>query len=406
MHGLGILLLVVSVLTVIYALLQRRKANKIAGAAFHPTGQLASNPALGGGKGLVSAEGMAFPQGAFVAPCSGQPCVYYEVRVQRVWEKTVKKESGYSTERGTTNLHTDRAGTTFLLDDGSGPVTVDAREKVSAKLKKAFDQTQNVVSGDVIFGQYRAHVPHHSGSERVLGIQVVEEIFAPTGKIFAMGKLAGGALTKTDGMLGGLELHPGGRDEILGKSAKHAKVGFIAGAVMFAPGLLSVLLFKAAPPEPDHSCQAGITDTTVEACSDRLYDDDGKAFSWKVTKAGTYAVDVTTPPEAAIALDPEVTVKDATGAVVFSGAPQGGHALVPGSYTINVHDGTKGRAQTMTGGFGFTLKVTQAEGAPPAAAPPADSASAAPATAPVVALNAGKRPAAKATTPASKRPKH
>jgi hypothetical protein len=406
MHGLGILLLLVSVATVIYALLQRRKANKIAGAAFHKTGQLASNPALGGGKGLVSAEGTAMPQGPFVAPCSGQPCVYYEVKVQRVWEKTVKKESGYTTERGTTTLHTDRVGTTFLLDDGSGPVTVDAREKVSAKLKKTFDQMQSVTYGDVVVGQYRTSVPYHSGDERVLGIQIVEEIFAPTGKIFAMGKLAGGALTKTDGLLGGLELHTGGRDEILGKSAKNAKVGFIASAVMFAPGLLSVLLFKAPPPEPDHSCQAGITDTTVEVCSDRLYDDDGKSFAWTVTKAGTFAVAATPPPEAAIALDAEITVKDSTGTVVFNGPSEVSHALVPGSYTINVHDETKGRAGTMTGGFGFTLKVTQtADATPPAAAPPpADSAAAA---APV-AINAGaahgKRPAPKA--PPAARAKH
>ncbi len=284
----------------------------------------------------------------------------------------MKSESGYKTEKGTSRVKTDKAGTVFLLDDGSGPVRIDARESVSAPLKEAFGQTQSVSHGDIVLGQYRTHVPPHSGDERVLGIKVTEKIFNPQGKIFAMGRLAGGTLTKTDGLLGGLELHAGGRDEILGKSAKHAKIGFIAGGAMFAPGLLFTLLFHAAPAAPDHSCQAGIANVTVEACTDRLYSDEGKSFDWKVTKPGTFTIDVKPPSDAKISLNPEVTVKDTTGKTVVSGIPELSHPLPAGAYTINVHDMTKGRAATMTGGFGFTLKVTESVAAtPPAAAPPA-----------------------------------
>jgi len=407
MHEFGILLVVLSLLTVVYALLQRRKANKIAGAAFHKTQELAQNRALEGGKGLMSAEGSAQPQAPFAAPCSGQACVYFEVKVERVWEKLVKSESGYKTERGTSTVETQRHGTTFLLDDGSGPVVIDAREKVSAPMKESFGQTQNISFGDVMVGQFRAHVPRHTGDETVVGVKITERIFAPTGKIFAMGKLSSGALTKTDGLLGGLELHAGGRDEILGKSAKNAKAGFIASGAMFVPGLLATLLFHAAPSAPDHSCQAGITDATTEACADRLYSDDGKSFEWKVTKAGTYAVDVTPPKDAKISLDPEVTVKDAMGAVVFSGSPEIRHALVPGAYTINVHDETKGRAATMSGGFGFTLKVTQTAAAPTPA--PSATPSALPSAAAAAPVAANTRPAetpAPTKAPTATKPSH
>jgi hypothetical protein len=411
MHGFGLLLVTLSLLSVIYGLLQRRKANKIASAAHHKTGELASNPALGQNpKRLFSAEGSAQPQQPFIAPCSGQPCAYYEVRVDRVWEKMVKSESGYKTERGTTNIETERKGTTFLLNDGSGPVVIDARERVSAPMKESFGQTQNVSSGDVVVGQFRTHVARHHGDETVTGIKVTEQIFAPTGQLFAIGKLADGTLTKTDGLLGGLEILAGTRDAILGKTAKHAKMGLIAAAAMFVPGMLFTLLFHAAPSAPDHSCQAsGITDVTVEACDDRLYNDEGKTYSWKVTKPGTFAVDVTPPVGAKITIDPEVTVKDGAGTVVFSGGKGVKHQLAVGTYTLNVKDENKGRAATMSEGFGFTLKITETAGAaPPAAsAPPAAPT---PSAAPVpVAANtkpAEHAPDHAASKPAADKPEH
>jgi len=402
MHGFGIVLVVLSVLSVIYGLLQKRKATKIAGAAHHKTGELASNPALGQNpKQLFSAEGTAQPQQPFVAPCSGQPCAYYEVRIDRVWEKMVKSESGYKTERGTTNIETQRRGTTFLLNDGSGPVVIDARESVSAPMKESFGQTQNVSSGDVVVGQFRTNVARHHGDETVTGIKITEQIFAPTGQLFTMGKLAGGTLTKTDGLLGGLEIHAGTRDAILGKSAKHAKIGLIAAAGMFVPGMLFTLLFHAAPSAPDNSCQAGITDVTAQACNDRLYNDDGKTYSWKVTKPGVFSVDVTPPAGAKISIDPAVTVKDGTGAVVFSGGADAKHQLPVGTYSINVKDENKGRAATMSEGFGFSLKISETA-APPAAASasPASAASAAPTPSAAPSVAANTKPAEHEHAPA------
>jgi hypothetical protein len=71
MHSFGLLLVVVSLLSLLYAFLQKRKATKIAGAAFHPTGELAGKGTL---TGLVSAEGSPRPEAPFVAPCSsGSP---------------------------------------------------------------------------------------------------------------------------------------------------------------------------------------------------------------------------------------------------------------------------------------------------------------------------------------------
>jgi hypothetical protein len=370
MHAFGLLLLVLSVISVAYGLLQRRKAQKIASAAHHKTAELAGNPSLGQNPTqLFSAEGMGQPEQPFVAPCSGKPCAYYEVRVDRVWEKMVKSESGYKTERGKTNVETQRQGTRFLLNDGSGPVVVDAREKVTAPMKESFGQQQNISFGDVMVGQFRTHVARHSGEENVIGIQITESIFAPTGQLFVIGKLANGALTKTDGLLGSVEIHAGTRDAILGKSAKHARVGLLSAASMFVPGLLFTLLFKAAPSAPDHSCQHGISDVTVEACADRIYNDEGKTFSWKVTRPGTFAVDVAPPPGAKIAIDPEVTVKDGAGTVIFSGRPELRHPLAVGTYSINVKDEAKGRAATMSDGFGFTLKITEAAAAPASVAP-------------------------------------
>ena len=172
----------------------------------------------------------------------------------------------------------------------------------------------------------------------------------------------------TDGLLGSLELYEGGREQLLGRSARNAKFGFIAAAAMFVPGLLGTLLFKASPAaaSASSSCESGITDTTSADCSDRVYDDQGKTYAWKITKAGVYDVHVT-PPAVTLPIDPEITIKDGTGKVVTTGPGDVRQAFAPGSYSVNVRDDSKGRAASMKGGLGFALKISGTPSEEPAA---------------------------------------
>src|SRR5205823_776492 len=115
--------------------------------------------------------------------------VYVEIEVVRMWEKYVQTENGMKTEKGKDTVSTAKQGSQFYLNDGSGPCGADLRESVDVDLQQSFEQVQNVSSGDVIFGQFRTHVPYDGSDKRTVGIRATEKIVAAQGNLFVMGKL-------------------------------------------------------------------------------------------------------------------------------------------------------------------------------------------------------------------------
>ena len=384
MQFVGIALLVVAVFAVLFAVIQHFKAKKLLAAPFHRTGEIAQNPGVADAKGLVSTEGAIEMPQVFTAPCSGRPCLYYEVVVERLWEKHENTEDGVKTSKGKTNVTTDRAGARFYVNDGSGSVGVDASADVSCdKMVQSFQQVQNVSSGDVYFGQYHASVAPSFGDEYTRGVQVTERVLEPNGKLFVMGKLQNGVIAKTDGMLGKLTLHPEGRDQIVGGTKKKAMIGFVAAAVMGLPGTLMAAL--GDPPDMkgvatlSSNCQATLSDALPAACTDRMYDQDGKSYAWTVTKPGTYTVSVT-PPKVKNPVWPLVVLTDANGKEIArdTGVADASSFTVPvtaGTYKISVKEAVPGYMKKLKGGFGFSLNVeARSLEADPATAAAADSA--------------------------------
>ena len=154
-----------------------------------------------------------------------------------MWEKTVNTENGVKTEKGTSTVSTTEQGSQFYVNDGSGPVGVDAREKVDTDLTKSFEQAQNVSYGDLTFGQYHVHVPYSGGDERTTGIRAIEKILPADGNVFVMGKLAGSVITKQDGMLGKVLISTKGRDKLVGSTKRNAILGFALGGVVAVGGI-------------------------------------------------------------------------------------------------------------------------------------------------------------------------
>ena len=380
MQYVGFLLVAVAIIALIAGVLQQLKAKKILAAPFKKTGEIARNPQVADAKGTVSCEGALAVAQPLVAPCSGKPCVYYEIELVRSWEKQVNTENGVKTEKGTTSISTHKQGSQFNLDDGSGPVGVDARESVDCELDKSFEQMQNVAYGDVMFGQYRANVPYDSSEARTTGVKAIEKILPAQGKLFVLGKLSAGAITKTDGMLGKLMASPKGRDALLGATKRNALIGFIAAGVSVAGGV-PMAIFG----DPPHDPCANMANAVAELCTGRITDDSGNTYDWTVTKPGTYAIEVV-QPGVKIPIYPVLTVKTSAGAEVAKVGDTASVAVsrsfAAGTYKINVRDSIKGAPAKFKGGFSFALKITGGAADAPPATPSGDASAALAGTAP------------------------
>ncbi|AKV00566.1 hypothetical protein AKJ09_07229 [Labilithrix luteola] len=360
MQYLGFVLVFVSLLALLVGLLQHLKGKKILAAPFRRTGEIAANPSVADPKGIVSCEGAMRVQQPAIAPCSGKPCVYFEIEVVQEWEKSVVTEDGVKTEKGTDKVNSTKNGAVFFLDDGSGPMAIDPREGMDVELDKSFEQAQNVSGGDVVFGQFSARVPFLTGDKRGRGVRVVEKIVPVDGSMFVKGQLVNQAISKPKGMLGSLLASRKGRAALLGATKRNAMIGFIAGAVAFVPGLgLSIFADPPAPSAPGVSaCNIADESQPDQPCTGRITSDDGYDVPFTVTQAGTFEVNAHAPAGKKIPLLAKINIKAEDGTAVASDELESATVdLKPGKYTINLRDGVKGAAAAFKGGFSFELLV-------------------------------------------------
>lgn len=364
MQYVGFLLIALALLALVIGIVQRGKGKKILAAPFRKTGEIAQNPSVADAKGVVSCEGAVAVQQPVLAPCSGKPCIYYEVEVFQEWSKTVVTENGTKTEKGSTSVQIVKSGAVFFLNDGSGHVAVDPREGMQVELDKSFEQEQAVAWGDAIFGQFRAHVPPSTGDKRGHGVKVVEKIVPPQGNLFVLGQLRNQAIGRPQGMLGSLLASRKGRDALLGGTKRNATLGFVAAAVMVLPG--AGLSIFADPPAASTACNIVDESKPGTPCTGTITTDRGESVPLTVTQAGSFKIDARAPAGKKIPLDALVTVKDALGTVMAANV----HGttkldLAAGTYTVEVKDSIPGAAKAFKGGFSFELSVTRLAGAVP-----------------------------------------
>jgi len=401
---LGFGLVFLALIALVFGLLQHLKGKKILAAPFKKTGEIAQNPAVADAKGIVSCEGGVSAQQPAFAPCSGTPCVYFEIEVIQEWSKHVITEDGSKTEKGKDTIQTVKSGAVFFVDDGSGPMAVDPRQGMDVDLDKSFEQEQNVSYGDVQFGQFHTHVPHASGDKHGHGVKVIEKIVPVQGGMFVMGQLANQTITKPSGMLGSLRASRKGRAALLGATKRNAMIGFVMGGLFFLPG--TGLSIFADPPTPtaagEGACNILDQSKPNEWCSGKIYNDDGSDVPLTVTQAGTFEINGGPPRGKKIPVIASIGVKDESGKSLVADAHE--HAsldLQPGKYTINIKDSVVGDAAHFKGGFSYELNVKRTAVLASADAGAVASASASASAAAPVAAAPGK-PAIKAAAAAVK----
>jgi hypothetical protein len=370
---MGVLLLLVGLGVVGFGFFQHLKGKRILSAPFKTTGELKANPTTSDPKGAISTEGAVVPPATpLLSPASKQPCLAYELKIERLWEKVETTQDGTKTVKGSDTLDTIKGGAVFGLDDGSGVISVDVTKGGDFDtLKDGFKKELNGRgwASQIQFGEYAYDVPVISDSEKyTIGFKATEKYAPVEGKLFVLGKLEGASIVKPGWR--SLTLSSKGRDGLLGSIQKKKKFSFIGGGVA---AVLSIPLMVFGPSidtsGPSMFCESKLTDTRAR-CSDTVSSKSGDEFSWTVTKAGEYQLTVFAPKKK-VAFDPELMIKDAAGEVLAdTEGGVGGDAVAklhvePGTYTVIVKPGDD---YMVKGGFGYELEIS---GGPAADAAPA-----------------------------------
>ncbi len=359
---MGGLLLIVGLAVLGFGLMQHFKGKRILAAPFKKTGELAKNPVSEDPKGAMSTEGKVVPpETPLLSPCTQQPCLSYELKIERLYEKTETTQDGTKTVKGTETLDTIKGGAVFGLDDGSGAIAIDVSKGADFdNYKEGFKKEINGHSGSshIQFGELTYDVPA-IGSDKgwTIGFKATEKFVPVEGSLFVLGKLEGAKLTKPGWR--SMMTSAKGREGLLGSIQKKKKFSFIGGGVA---AVLSIPLMifgpKADPNAVSAYCESNLKDAR-QRCSDTVSSVDGEKYTWTVTKPGQYELTVFAPAKK-ISFLPQLIVTDAAGEELINETGGVGTNAVS---TVDVKAGTysvvvrPGDSYMVKGGFSFDLQI-------------------------------------------------
>jgi hypothetical protein len=234
LQGIGMLAVALGIIGIIYGFMQKLKAGRVADAPMVSTSQ-ASQGQGASPKGAISAQGKVNCPQPLIAPFSGTPCLFYELKVTARW-----KEGDH--ER-TKEIDHQKAAAPFAIDDGSGPVQVDASKGGDFEPSQVREETKStgliggITGQELVFGSYRLQT-----GMLALGTKytVREDVLPVQPHLYACGKSAPGAITSPDWRQ--LLLSNKSRDDMLAAATKGAKTFLIGGAAAFVGGILLAAL--------------------------------------------------------------------------------------------------------------------------------------------------------------------
>ena len=238
MGAIAGLLIAIGIVVAIFGGYKTWQAKKLAGAPLGKTGEIVSKgDEVSGEKGAISAEGDVSVPKPLISPVTKTECLYYELKVVGTWK------DGDSTKSKTYVVEKIAAG--FTLDDGSGPVPVDASQGGDFdNLEKTFSETKKeglfadlksaVGKGEpMMFGEYAFENPPMSKADK---FECTEKVVKVAPRMYVCGKHAEGVITSPGWT--GLIMSNKSRDELLGSTQDTAKKTLIGGGVAVGVGVL------------------------------------------------------------------------------------------------------------------------------------------------------------------------
>jgi hypothetical protein len=359
---MGGLLLIIGLAVLGFGLMQHFKGKRILAAPFKKTGELAKNPVSEDPKGAMSTEGKVVPPAQeLLSPATRQPCLAYELKIERLYEKTETTQDGTKTVKGSETLDTIKGGSVFGVDDGSGAIAIDVTKGADFdNMKEGFKKEINGHSGSshIQFGEFTYDVPA-IGSDKgwTIGFKATEKYVPVEGNLFVLGKLEGAKIVKPGWR--SMMTSAKGRDGLLGSIQKKKKFSFIGGGVAAVLSIPAMIFAPAADPnEVSAYCESMLTDGR-QRCSDTVSDVDGEKYTWTVTKPGEYELSVFAPKKK-VSLIPQLVIKNAAGEELSNeSGPMGGTVtskidVAAGTYEVTVLPADN---YMVKGGFSFDLEI-------------------------------------------------
>lgn len=192
MLAVGAIFLVVAALSWAGFGLQKYKAGRLAKAPFVKTNEAATEgEKVAGDKGAISVEGDVTCEEPLLSPITKSECLYYELSVVAEWKAGEKNEK--------LSVLNEKQAAPFTLDDGSGPVAVDASgggdfEDIKSSFSKKKGRGIVATSDSIEFGEHGFSVlTGQKINNRVIPqsakYRVEEKILAPVDHLYANGKL-------------------------------------------------------------------------------------------------------------------------------------------------------------------------------------------------------------------------
>jgi len=385
MNVLGWFLAVVGAVVALAGLFKFLKMKKMNTVPFRRPSEIAQGgPATADAKGMVSTEGQVLPgPQPLIAPMSGQPCLAYEITIERKWEKQVQTQKGVETRSGTDKVHTEYRGAVFQLSDGNGTVAVDASERPDVDMDKAHDSkipVGMVLPGTLTFGHLQMNTPAIVATDsRTKAFVGTEKILKQSPTLYALGQIGespfGGPSLKTPKGIGTgkLILSTKGREALVKKTKTQMTVMFALGGLTVVGGSL---LGVFGPKSESNRCVSTINDAMAKACDDSVHGTSGETYTWTVATPGTYELKVS-PAKGKYPLYADIQVLDAKSEVVAEehGALRGDeatlkHAFAAGTYKVKVSDHFESEVE---GGFSYKMAITSVAGGAPATTPVAEN---------------------------------
>lgn len=232
------LLIVGGLVALVWGAMRKAKAGRLTDAPLVSTGDAGMRGAqVANPKGSISVQGRVYCQQPLVSPVTGKQCLYYDLTV-----KSIVKAGDEKKER---TIQDARAAAQFAIDDGSGPVWIDATQggvnddAVYTAMDKEIGIIGGLTGNALQFGNYSLQ----PGILAIGTTYVVQETvwpLPPEGNMYACGKTNNNTIA-TPGWRALIVSHKT-RDELLEGVTKSAKQFLMGGGAATGVGAVAAVL--------------------------------------------------------------------------------------------------------------------------------------------------------------------
>ncbi|WP_394835338.1 E3 ubiquitin ligase family protein [Pendulispora rubella] len=236
MHTLGLVVVATGLVGVIWGIFQRLKAGRLSGAPLVRTGDAAARGGqVASSDGAISVQGNVICQRPLLSPVTGTACLYYSLKTVASWKEGENEKSKVLDDR--------KVAARFAIDDGSGPVWIDASNGGDFEPEQRTSESKgagllgSITGADLAFGNYKLSTGSLSLGTKY---EVTETLLPVVPRLYACGRTVERGIAEPGWR--SLLLSAKSRDELLAAAARGAKLFVAGGVAALGAGAVMALL--------------------------------------------------------------------------------------------------------------------------------------------------------------------